>query len=851
MDTSAFFLSGTYEFYVNGILFEDTDGGVDIGSSYGYHYIYYDVDGALQSTEIEPPIDYEHCLVATVMWNGAEGFVIDQRHLSTRNADLAAMMDDTVGARYGDGFDATFTDTTFQIGAGHYWDEDLRYDIPVTTLCRIMHRNGTNWTWTDQQAEYYIADTGVLQYDSSGVLTDVADGSFMAIWVYATGDVLNKIWMLAGQRVDTGIEDARVNNDLPGLALPGSVRDARLLYRVILQQVGTTPTYVETRDYRKANVINGNEIVKGDHLYLENIGTMTHPELEQAIADIVAAGYMNWKGKWVPALYEVGDTVSDDQWTMVAITQTDDRPAPQPVGDLFWVRESVGEPAWESGSTTTNVLYLGQRYNFTESYRVSTIRTYHNADAIGLNVEIWAVMSPGTDDERISNILPGRVLEAEDLDTWQQFNIGNLYVEAGSVVDLIKVVRPSTGSVTFTHTWTYEGATGDPTEGRIYHQRGSNLNQIRVHAVDNGGTDRSAELDNIGPGSTITMATSGYIWEVLSASNDGTIFTFIVDPGSSANNSTSDFTFLYIAPIPINYAYATDLFSFSPNVSGYFGSEYLPNEPAYLNENGYGLDIQVQNMTSSDDWDVVAYPPSGSFSTGGGASGGGDAVDIEVDPANFDGILSSTDLNVQQALETIDDHRHTEADITDLDKYTQAQVDTALEGKSDTGHTHTESEVTDLDKYTTSEVDTLLAGKADALHNHPQLVLEIPADGDWSGTAVPMTVATDGGAFALHYVNASGQLEPADADADTTMPGMFMALAAGTGAQNMLVQGFVTNSAWSFTPGAILYASTTAGGLVETAPSGFGDQVQTVGLAITTTTILFKPDLVLAEIGFF
>jgi len=47
-------------------------------------------------------------------------------------------------------------------------------------------------------------------------------------------------------------------------------------------------------------------------------------------------------------------------------------------------------------------------------------------------------------------------------------------------------------------------------------------------------------------------------------------------------------------------------------------------------------------------------------------------------------------------------HTHVEADITDLDKYTQAQVNTLLNGKS---------------KYTTTEVDDLLADKADLDEN--------------------------------------------------------------------------------------------------------------------------------------
>ena len=58
-------------------------------------------------------------------------------------------------------------------------------------------------------------------------------------------------------------------------------------------------------------------------------------------------------------------------------------------------------------------------------------------------------------------------------------------------------------------------------------------------------------------------------------------------------------------------------------------------------------------------------------------------------------------------------HTHVETDITDLDKYTQSQVDTLLDGKAAAVHTHVETDITDLDKYTQAETDNLLANKID------------------------------------------------------------------------------------------------------------------------------------------
>ncbi|RKY56967.1 MAG: hypothetical protein DRP93_00250, partial [Candidatus Neomarinimicrobiota bacterium] len=51
-------------------------------------------------------------------------------------------------------------------------------------------------------------------------------------------------------------------------------------------------------------------------------------------------------------------------------------------------------------------------------------------------------------------------------------------------------------------------------------------------------------------------------------------------------------------------------------------------------------------------------------------------------------------------------HTHLEVDITDLDKYTQVEVDTLLSDKAELVHTHLEVDITDLDKYTQVEVDT-------------------------------------------------------------------------------------------------------------------------------------------------
>jgi hypothetical protein len=122
------------------------------------------------------------------------------------------------------------------------------------------------------------------------------------------------------------------------------------------------------------------------------------------------------------------------------------------------------------------------------------------------------------------------------------------------------------------------------------------------------------------------------------------------------------------------------------------------------------------------------------------------------------------------------------------------------------------------------------------------------ANGEWCGTYVDATVDANaigfGGAMHMdsdsHWINA-------DADGTTTMPCLGISVEAGTGTRKVLMNGFVKNTAWAWTPGAILFASATVGLFTHTAPAGTGDQVQSIGIAIDADTIYFNPSTVLVE----
>jgi len=82
-----------------------------------------------------------------------------------------------------------------------------------------------------------------------------------------------------------------------------------------------------------------------------------------------------------------------------------------------------------------------------------------------------------------------------------------------------------------------------------------------------------------------------------------------------------------------------------------------------------------RNLSDSDDNVQKAFETLDELITSGGLhadltdidTSGHDADIIALDTSNFDNNLSSADDTVQKALDTLDDHTHTESDITDLD----------------------------------------------------------------------------------------------------------------------------------------------------------------------------------------
>jgi len=196
-------------------------------------------------------------------------------------------------------------------------------------------------------------------------------------------------------------------------------------------------------------------------------------------------------------------------------------------------------------------------------------------------------------------------------------------------------------------------------------------------------------------------------------------------------------------------------------------------------------------------------------------------------------------------------------EITKIHANATTTTDGAEDGEMDLQVMDSGSEKTFIKGVGTTTAEYVQVGPTDSTYNmHIYHKVDTIVD-RWSGEAVTRTVAA--GQTSLFgqvlHIHTDGELTVADADVASaaSAPGVFVALEAGTGSKLVLMRGFITETDWNWTPGALMYLDddptenegwTAVAGIPATA----GDQVQVLGIAISADTIYFNPSLVLVEV---
>ena len=156
--------------------------------------------------------------------------------------------------------------------------------------------------------------------------------------------------------------------------------------------------------------------------------------------------------------------------------------------------------------------------------------------------------------------------------------------------------------------------------------------------------------------------------------------------------------------------------------------------------------------------------------------------------------------------------------------------------------THADDAGLTFNSATTFQDVTLADDKTITLADEGQLIFgDTAPSADHKATGVVVSIASGESvtAFNAVYIRSDGEVGPADADAVGTMPAIGVALESKSDGQatKILISGVLRDDTYNFTPGADLFIGTTAGEITATAPSGSGDTVQKIGVALTADSI--------------
>lgn len=378
--------------------------------------------------------------------------------------------------------------------------------------------------------------------------------------------------------------------------------------------------------------------------------TVTGTPLSYAEIDNNFRRLMYWSGDWIAGTsYEQYEVVLDDGWLAIANTTTSEKPAPEAIGSSSLASDLSGDapPSFtDQTATTTGVVFFGNRYEYATDGYLRSLRYYIPDSTTDMELEIWLVTDPaGT--PVITSLVDRFTIEASQQDSWQSVTLDDPIIGAGVTFDVLAVIRATASSTTFTHEWSYQIETGDPSAGEIHHQTGSDSDEIWVHQTDNDSTDRSSSLDNIQPGSKITLETGGQEWLVVAASKVGSVYRFKVYPGSQPTEVIGDVTFEYAADTSIKYVRDDSYWSAVSDVSGVFSSGDF--DGISTDSHLYGIDVSHQPAFISADWDLMS-------NLGGGGLVGGLSGAVGLPPGGSEGTFlqkaSASDYDVTWATDS-------------------------------------------------------------------------------------------------------------------------------------------------------------------------------------------------------
>lgn len=306
---------------------------------------------------------------------------------------------------------------------------------------------------------------------------------------------------------------------------------------------------------------------------------------------------MQYLKYWQPISYAASAIVYDGRWTMISNVETDERAAPQRIGDEEIIYDGISDV-----DTSISVVQLLYGIRYVPSYN-GYIENYRLQVTAGQVYDIRIIKdSLGAEPEEIYI----ETFQAETTEV-KDFGFIPFFFQTGETFDLI--VKVSGGGAPETvSTYQYNYLIGDftlnPVNGQIVHYSST----IKISVIDAYTNDLSVFLSSLAMGDKIAI--EGTAWNILGKApiSEGGFnsWGFIVSP--VANYKTEGLqavNFTKITASSLVYNYENDKWLGNANVRGIAAADG-DYESAIINDDAYGIHLTLQQADYSLDWDFVA-----------------------------------------------------------------------------------------------------------------------------------------------------------------------------------------------------------------------------------------------------
>jgi hypothetical protein len=324
---------------------------------------------------------------------------------------------------------------------------------------------------------------------------------------------------------------------------------------------------------------------------------------------------VRWLNIYTGGTYQKNDMVRDGVFTMIANKDTDDVPAPQPVGESRSAFNNDGSAPFVV-ETEINVqqVIIGQRYTSADDTNgwIREIRFFNPIVNTGVSLDLFVVRNP-TGSTSTTTSLGSFTFTRTG---WFTLAAGNSILPPKFSFDILGVLRNRGGqsSSTVNGEWSYKRSNNNPSNGEITHSNSSKV--LNISFEDKNSNDLSATLSTLQVGDEIQA--SNITWVIDEVLNiTGSRIEVEVTPTTRISENDYNFTFTLFSTTTIPFPEIADFYS-GGTVQGFQGidNDYSSGFIT-LDENSYGFDVLFQPAESSPDWDFVA-----TFGDGGGGSAG-------------------------------------------------------------------------------------------------------------------------------------------------------------------------------------------------------------------------------------